>query len=667
MTIHALGPAPISRPIVIADVEPELDGGRFPIKREVGDTLTVPASILRDGHDHLTAVLKTRPATGAQWREAPMRLVNSGLDRWSGTVTLTENALWVYTVEAWTDHFATWHSEVSKKLAAGQDIALELIEGREIVTAAAARAEGRDRARLQALAGRFDEVADPTERTALMLSPDLGAMLARWPDRTQAVSYDRELGVMVDRVAARYAAWYEMFPRSQGTVAGRSATFAECERRLPAIRDMGFDTVYLVPIHPIGRSHRKGPNNSLSAGPGDPGSPYAIGAVEGGHTAVHPDLGTLEDFRHFVGETNRLGMEVALDIAIQCSPDHPWVREHPEWFLFRPDGTIKYAENPPKKYQDIVNVNFFGPHQDALWQELKGVFEFWIGQGVKVFRVDNPHTKPVPFWEWCIGEIKAAHPEVIFLSESFTRPPMLKMLAKVGYSQSYTYFTWRNFKQDLVDYLTELTRTETVEYLRPNFFTSTPDILPEYLQKGGRPAFMVRQVLAATLSSVYGIYNGFELCENQAVPGKEEYLNSEKYDYKVWDWDRPGNIISLITAVNRIRKENPALQELDTLRFYEADDGNVLFYGKMTPDRTNMIFVAVNLDPFDAHDSRLHFPLTEMGLGEHDSFEVEDLLSGRKHLWTGAGHSIHLDPGELPAAIFRVRVWQRIDYATPCG
>jgi starch synthase (maltosyl-transferring) len=429
---------------------------------------------------------------------------------------------------------------------------------------------------------------------------------------------------------------------------------------------MGFDVIYFVPIHPIGRLHRKGPNNTLTAGPDDPGSPYAIGSKEGGHKAVHPDLGTLEDFRRFVRACHAQGMEVALDFAIQCAPDHPWVAEHPEWFVFRPDGTIKYAENPPKKYQDIVNVNFYGPHQEALWQELLSVVLFWVEQGVKIFRVDNPHTKPMPFWEWLIREVRTQDPEVIFLAEAFTRPPVMKMLAKVGYSQSYTYFTWRNFKQELTDYLTELTQTSVKEYLRPNFFTNTPDINPPFLQTGGRPAHQIRFVLASTLSSVYGIYNGFELCEATPIPGKEEYLNSEKFEYKVWDWDRPGNIKDFITAVNRIRRENPALHELENLRFYPADDDNVLFYGKMTPDRTNMVFIAVNLDPFDEHEAILEFPIAEMGLKKADTFEVEELLTGARHLWRGPLQRVVLDPEVNPCAIYRVGGWEQVDYLSPC-
>ncbi|MBI3452042.1 MAG: alpha-1,4-glucan--maltose-1-phosphate maltosyltransferase, partial [Rhodospirillales bacterium] len=469
------------------------------------------------------------------------------------------------------------------------------------------------------------------------------------------------------RKVAGFAAWYEMFPRSQGTVEGRSATFDDCIRRLPEIRDLGFDVVYLVPIHPIGRVNRKGRNNAVKAEPGEPGSPYAIGNAEGGHEAVHSDLGTLGDFRRFVAACAKHDMEVALDFAIQCAPDHPWIKKHPEWFVFRPDGTIKHAENPPKKYQDIVNVNFYGSHREALWNALRDSVLFWAGHGVRIFRVDNPHTKPVPFWEWLIGEVQAKYPDTIFLSEAFTRPKMLKVLAKAGFSQSYTYFTWRNFKHEIAEYLTELTESECREYLRPNFFVNTPDILPPFLQTGGRPAFQIRLVLAATLAGVYGIYNGFELCDNAAIPGTEEYRDSEKYQYKVWDWDRPGNIKDYVRQVNRARRDNPALQEFLNLRFYPASHDSVLFYGKMTADRANMVFVAVNLDPFDTHEATLEFPLAEIGLGDSDAFEAEDLLSGAKHLWRGAPQTVRLDPKVNPAAIFRITPFRHVDYRPPAG
>ncbi len=649
----ALGRDLRSRSIVIQNVAPQIDDGRYPVKRAVGDRLTVTAEIFREGHDRLAAVILYRRKTDAEWREAPLTEVNQGLAQWSGGIILYDNVRYIYTIEAWTDVYGSWCSEVEKKLGAEQNVSLELVEGRELIEEAAARAKGRDAEWLAAVLKTIEGLDDGA-RATFMLGADLRQAMARWPDRGTAVRYDRELEVIVDRIRARFGAWYEMFPRSQGRVPGKSATFADCEARLPEVRAMGFDVVYLPPIHPIGRTFRKGKNNAINAGPEDPGSPYAIGSDEGGHTAVHTELGTLADFRRFVAACHELDMEVALDFAIQCSPDHPWIKEHPEWFLFRSDGTIKYAENPPKKYQDIVNVDFYNEHWESLWRELKSVVLFWVKQGVKIFRVDNPHTKPVPFWEWLIREVQAAHPDVIFLSEAFTRPPMLYMLAKVGYTQSYTYFTWRHTKRELTDYLTEIAQSAVKEHMRPNLFTNTPDINPPYLQTGGRPAHQVRLVLAATLSSTYGIYNGFELCEATPVPGKEEYLNSEKYEYKVWDWDRPGNIKNYIAKVNWIRGENPALHELDNLRFYKSTDDNILFYGKMTEDRSNVIFVVVNLDPFGTHEAFLDFPIGEMGLGEQDLFAVEELFTSRRLEWRGARHWVRLDPYLNPCEIFRV-------------
>jgi starch synthase (maltosyl-transferring) len=655
--------SPFNR-IVIENVQPELDGGRYPVKRVVGDEIEIQADIFRDGHDVVVAVVKYRATDEKDWREAPLRFFYDD-DRWVGRFPLDRNIRFLYTVEAWTDLYQSWRQDFEKKRNAKQDIALELTEGRDIIVAAAKRAQQAGDGALRQIVEQFDATANIGERDAILAAPPVGELVARWGERADRSTYHRELEVIVDRPQARYAAWYEMFARSQGSEPGRSATFDDCIRRLPEIHDMGFDVIYLLPIHPIGRVNRKGPNNTLGAKPGDPGSPYAIGSTEGGHCAIHPDLGTIEDFRRFVAACDALNMDVALDFAIQCAPDHPWIAQHPEWFTFRPDGTIKHAENPPKKYQDIVLPNFYGPHREALWRELRDVILFWIGQGVKIFRVDNPHTKPVTFWEWLIGEVQREHPHVVFLSEAFTRPKMLKVLAKAGFSQSYSYFTWRNFKAELIEYLTELTRSECKEYLRPNFFTSTPDILPPFLQEGGRPAFQVRLVLAATLSSVYGIYNGFELCENQAIPGTEEYAASEKYQYKVWDWDRPGNIKDYIRRVNAIRRDNPALREFINLRFYGADNDNVLFFGKRTADGSNLVFVAVNLDPFEVHDVTLDFPRDLMEIGEGDAFEVEELLTGVKHLWRGEHQKIRLDPRVNPAAIFRAKVWRHVDFRTP--
>ncbi len=472
--------------------------------------------------------------------------------------------------------------------------------------------------------------------------------------------------MVVDRVRARYAAWYELFPRSAGRLPGQSGTFADAATRLPVIAAMGFDVVYFPPIHPIGRINRKGPNNTLVAGPDDPGSPYAIGNETGGHDAIEPSLGTLNDFRAFVEAARGLGMDVALDFAIQCAPDHPWVKDHPDWFYVRPDGTIKYAENPPKKYEDIYPINFQTADWRNLWEELKRIVLFWADQGVTTFRVDNPHTKPTVFWEWLIAEVQQSHPETVFLSEAFTRPKVMKALAKAGFTQSYTYFTWRNFKREITEYLTELTQSEMAEYFRGNFFTNTPDILPVILQEGGRPAFKMRLALATTLSSVYGIYSGYELCEATPVPGKEEYLNSEKYEYKVWDWDRPGNIIDYVTALNRMRREHPALHEYDNLRVYTADDDNVICYGKATADHSDIVVGVVNLDPFQPHESAIHLPVEEFGIKPDEQYRATDLLSGETFIWTGGTQHLRLDPHNEPARFFSLQRWARVDYAEPC-
>jgi starch synthase (maltosyl-transferring) len=643
---------PSAARIAIERVYPELDCGRFPVKRVVGDKLEVWADVFRDGHDVIAAALRIRGADESSWHEVPMRHHDN--DRWVAEFRLERNTRYSYTIEAWTDVFGSWRQDTVKKLDAGQNVDIDLIEGREIVSAAVAAAASADRQALQSAVQAFNRTADADERAQILLGDEMRLLMHRCGPREDRSAYEHELAVTVDRPAARFAAWYEMFPRSQGTVPGRSATFDDCIARLPEVRAMGFDVVYLVPIHPIGRTNRKGPNNTLHAGPDDPGSPYAIGAAEGGHTAVHPELGTLDDFRRFVAACRQNAMEVALDFAIQCSPDHPWISDHPDWFVFRPDGTIRHAENPPKKYQDIVNVNFQSPDRERLWNELLDVLMFWVAQGVRIFRVDNPHTKPLPFWEWVIRQVQGRHPDVLFLSEAFTRPKMMRRLAKAGFTQSYTYFTWRNTKQELTEYLTELTRTEMREYFRPNFFANTPDILPPYLQQGGRPAFMIRLVLAATLSGTYGIYNGFELCENAGVPGTEEYAHSEKYDYKVWDWDRAGNIKSLVARVNAIRRENAALHDFLTLQFYGCDDESVLFYGKSTADGANRILVAVNLDPAAKRSATLELPLEEFGMAEDDQVEVEELISGAVLRWRGRSQRIELDPATNPAVILRI-------------
>jgi starch synthase (maltosyl-transferring) len=636
--------------ILIEDVWPEVDGGRYPIKRVAGDEVAVWADIFRDGHDRIAAVLKFA-FEDEDWQEMPF--VFYGNDRWVARFRPDRVGRWRYAIEAWTDVFESWREDLLKKREAGQEVALELAEGQRLAAAAAIRAAKADRARLRAIGREFAK-ADPERRAALMMSEELRALMARADDRADRVRYRNELELIVDRPEARFAAWYEMFPRSQGRVPDKSATFDDMIARLGDIAALGFDVVYLVPIHPIGRVNRKGRDNATVAAPNDPGSPYAIGAAEGGHRAVNPDLGTLDDFRRFVTAAAALGLEVALDFAVQCAPDHPWVDQHREWFHFRPDGSIKYAENPPKKYEDIVNVEFYNPDREGLWKELRDTVLFWVDQGVRTFRVDNPHTKPLPFWEWLIREVKALCPDAVFLSEAFTRPKMMRALAKAGFTQSYTYFTWRNTKGELIEYLTELTQGPAKEYFRPNFFTNTPDILPVFLQEGGRPAFRIRLVLAGTLSPAYGIYNGFELCENTPIPGREEYLHSEKYEHKVWDWDRPGNIKRDIAVLNRFRRDNPALHELTNLRFLDCADPNLLAYAKISADRRNVVIVAVNLDPHGLHAGEIVLPLHEFGLSVNREFSVAEAFSGRVETWRGERRFLSLDPQSDPALLFRL-------------
>ena len=637
--------------ILIENVWPEIDGGRYPAKRVVGDEVAVWADIFRDGHDVIAATLKFA-FEDEDWQETPFAFYDN--DRWVARFRPDRVGRWRYTIEAWTDQFASWRQDVIKKRDAGQDVAVELVEGEGIVAASMTQAGGKDAAGSKVLLKELKSARETQRRAELMLSDELRELVRRADTRADAVRYPHELELVVDRPEARFAAWYEMFPRSQGKVPGKSATFDDCIERLGDVAALGFDVVYLVPIHPIGRVNRKGRDNNPVAQPGEPGSPYAIGAAEGGHRAVNAELGTLDDFRRFVRAAAELGIEVALDFAIQCAPDHPWVAEHKQWFRFRPDGSIKYAENPPKKYEDIVNVDFDNPDREGLWTELRDTVLFWIDQGVRTFRVDNPHTKPVPFWEWLIRGVKARCPEAVFLSEAFTRPKMMRALAKAGFTQSYTYFTWRNTKSELTEYLTELTQGPAKEYFRPNFFTNTPDILPVFLQEGGRPAFRIRLVLAGTLSPAYGIYNGFELCENTPIPGREEYLHSEKYEYKVWDWDRPGHIKRDIAVLNRFRRENPALHELTNLRFLDCPDPHILAYAKATADRSNIVIAAVNLNPHARHEGEIELPLGDFGLSPDQEFSVEEAFTGRVISWRGSRQRIALDPQINPALLFRL-------------
>ena len=640
------------RRVIIEGVYPEIDGGQFPIKRTVGEKVRVEADIFADGHDAITSLLLYRPESSRDWHEVPMQaLVN---DRWRGTFQVDHCEAYCYTLIGWVDHFKSWARDLEKRIEAGQDISVDREIGAALVDEAAARAEGSDATALQTYAGLLRNVNEPIE---VALNAALSALMHRYADRTFATRYAKELKVVVERERARFSSWYEMFPRSASPEPGRHGTFKDVEARLPLIKEMGFDVLYLPPIHPIGTTFRKGKNNAVTSQPGEPGSPWAIGSPEGGHKSIHPELGTLEDFRHMVEVARGEGIDVALDIAFQCSPDHPYVTEHPEWFKHRPDGSIQYAENPPKKYQDIYPFDFETENWRELWEELKSVFTYWCEQGVRVFRVDNPHTKPFAFWEWTLAEVKKEYPDTIFLSEAFTRPRVLYRLAKLGFTQSYNYFAWRNTRHELTEYLTELTKTEVAEYCRPNFWPNTPDILTEYLQVGGRPAFITRLVLAATLGASYGIYGpAFELMENTPLEqGREEYMNSEKYEIKHWDIDRADSLRDIITLVNRARHENPALQSNEGLRFHETENEQLIAYSKTTPDKQNVILTVVNLDPHYTHSGWVHLPLAELGIDGEQPYQVHDLLGGGRYLWNGPVNYVELNPQAIPAHIFRVR------------
>ena len=651
---------------VIAKVRPAVDCGRFAVKRIVGDVVVVEAEAFADGHDELWCRLLYRHQDEPEWSSAPMR--PAGADLWRGEFTVAKRGQYRFSIEAAVDPFRSWHRDLHKRMEADQDVATELLTGAALIESAAARAAGEnssgDATALLEWAGaikRAVELHEPSPPQAAaqstVLDDALAKLAASYPDRSLATRYPDELTIVVDRPKARFSAWYEVFPRSCSPQPARHGTLRDCESWLPYIAAMKFDVVYLPPVHPIGRSFRKGKNNSPVAQSDDVGSPWAIGGAEGGHTSIHPQLGTLDDFRHFVEAAKSHGLEVALDIAFQATPDHPWVREHPSWFRRRPDGSIQYAENPPKKYEDIYPFDFETEDWRGLWDALRQVFEFWMAQGVQIFRVDNPHTKSFAFWEWVIGEIKRKDPDVLFLAEAFTRPKVMHRLAKLGFSQSYTYFTWRNTKQEIIDYFTELTRTDAAEFLRPNLWPNTPDILPEFLQAGGRPAFMLRLILAATLGASYGIYGpAFELCENTPrEAGSEEYLNSEKYELKHRDLNSAGSLKSLIGRINRLRRENPALQINHTLRFHPTDNPLVLCYSKAALDFSNVIVVVVNLDAFHPQKSWLDLDLAALGAPADRPFQAHDLLSEARFLWQGSRNYVELAPETLPAHILRVR------------
>ncbi len=643
------------RRVVIEGVKPEIDGGRFPAKRVIGDVVRVEADIFADGHDSIAAMLLCKHERAAEWIEQPMQFeVN---DRWWGEFPVSELGRYRYTIQGWVDHFETWRRDLLKRIAAGNDTPIDYLIGAELVESAAVRAGGADAEWLREQSRFLRSDATVADKRVGATAERLNQTIRKHPDRSLATPYDRQLEVVVDPILGRFSAWYELFPRSTSPVAGHHGTFNDVRAKLESIAGLGFDILYLPPIHPIGRQFRKGKNNSPSAEPDDVGSPWAIGSVEGGHKSIHPQLGTADDFKKLVQRAADLGLKVALDIAFQSAPDHPYVRDHECWFKKRPDGTIQYAENPPKKYQDIYPFDFETSEWPGLWDELKSVFTFWLEHGVRIFRVDNPHTKPFPFWEWAITEIKRDHPDVLFLSEAFTRPKIMYRLAKLGFSQSYTYFPWRNTKWELTTYLTELTKTDVREFFRGSQWPNTPDILTEFLQTGGRPAFIIRLALAATLGASYGIYGpAFELLEGRALrPGSEEYLNSEKYQIRQWDLDAPDNLRELVGLINRIRRENPALQADWSLQFHDTDNEELICYSKQSGDRANTILVVVNLSPHYTHSGFVNLRLDELNVDADHPFQAHDLITGARYIWHGPRNYVELNPQSMPVHIFRIR------------
>jgi len=657
-----------TRKVIIESVRPEVDCGRFAIKRTIGDRVVVTADIFADGHDVLYAVLRHRPDSQSEWQEVPMEaLVN---DQWQAEFRVEAEGRHFFTLQAWPDRFLSWSRDIVKKLAAKQDLSVDILVGVQLIETAAQRASRKDRGFLATCAEEIKRLAvrDMPGAVNMAISPDLRALMIQTADRRRATTYGRELVVVVDRERARFSAWYEMFPRSSSPRAGKPGTLQDCTNRLDYVAGMGFNVVYLPPIHPIGRVNRKGKNNAERAAPDDVGSPWAIGSREGGHKAIDPQLGTLEDFKRLVSRAQGLGMEVALDLAYQCAPDHPYVKEHRDWFRIRPDGSVQYAENPPKKYQDIFPIDFETDQTQALWEELRSIVLYWIEQGVRIFRVDNPHTKPFHFWEWLISDIKSRYPDVLFLAEAFTRPKLMYELAKMGFTQSYTYFAWRNTKLELTQYFQELTQTEVREFFRPNLWPNTPDILTDVFQRGGLPVFGQRLVLAATLGANYGIYGpAFELGENRAVAaGSEEYLESEKYQIRAWDLQSPTSLAKLIAQVNQIRCENLALHGDLSLRFHPSDNDQILIYSKMTDDLLNIIVTVVNLDPYRVQAAWVDLPLDTFHLDPRQPYQMHDLLTDTRYVWRGPRNYVELNPQRLPAHIFcirrRLRVENGVDY-----
>ena len=641
--------------IVIEDTQPTIDGGLFAVKAVVGQPVTVSSKVFADGHDKLAVVLRWHQIGSDTWHSASMQ--DLGNDSWQGQLTIDQVGRHSFCIDAWIDQFASYRYELEKKFAAGVPIDLELEEGRLHLQHAAARSQDSLARQLRQLHDELQGL-DQDAKVALLLQRDTQALMSL-ADHRAFLSTSVEFALDVERELAQFASWYELFPRSITDDKARHGTFNDVHNRLPMIQAMNFDVLYFPPIHPIGRAHRKGPNNSLTAGPDDPGSPYAIGSAEGGHDAIHPQLGTREDFRRLVAAAADHGLEIALDFAIQCSQDHLWLKEHPGWFSWRPDGTIRYAENPPKKYQDIVNVDFYAADAvPSLWLELRDVVWGWVEEGVKIFRVDNPHTKPLPFWQWLIEDIRSKDPSVMFLAEAFTKPAMMARLGKVGYSQSYTYFTWRNTKTELATYFTQLNQPPWSYCYRPNFFVNTPDINPFFLHESGRAGFLIRAALATMGSGLWGMYSGFELCESAPVPGKEEYLDSEKYEIRPRDYTAPGNIIAEIAQLNRIRRQNPALQTHLGVEFLQCYNDNILYFAKRTADRRNYILVAVSLDPHNVQEAHFELPLWELGLDDDAASNGEDLMTGHRWTWHGKTQFMRIDPSHQPFGIWRIEKLQ---------
>ncbi len=640
--------------VVIENVRPQINCGKYPAKRVVGEPVVVTADIFSDGHDEVKAALLYRQAKKRQWTEVPMQFL--GNDRWQATFTPDQMGRYEYTIKGWVDHYGTWQKGLRKKHEAGQDIAVELKIGAQYLNDAVATVKAAQKKQLKSYAGQLENGASPEEAVQLATRTEVNELMYTCCGRDNESRYDKVLQVDVEREKALFSAWYEFFPRSTAQEPGKHGTFKDCERIMPRIAEMGFDVVYLPPIHPIGKAFRKGKNNNVRSKPGEPGSPWAIGGGEGGHKAIHPELGTLDDFRSLVKAAEKNGIEIALDFAIQCSPDHPYVKEHPQWFKWRPDGTVQYAENPPKKYQDVLPVNFETDDWQNLWKELKSILDHWIAQGVNIFRVDNPHTKTFGFWEWCIAEIRKDNPQVIFLSEAFTRPRVMERLAKIGFTQSYTYFTWRHTVEDFREYLTELTRTDMRDYFRPNFWPNTPDINPPVLQTGGEAAHIARVVMAGTMSSNYGLYGPvYEFGIADPVPGKEEYLDSEKYEIKNWDWGRRTKIREVITQLNKIRRENPALRTTWNIAVGGGDNAQLLCYAKWSDDRNNRIIVVVSLDPHHTQGGWVQVPLQDLRIGDQQQFIVHDLFTDRQYTWQGEWNFVELRPYEMPVHVFRVQ------------